>query len=69
MRVHFQQLTEPIVSSVDNYRHEPFASVLSLSAIQIPTFAQSKSQAPRSRRLPAPRACGDPVRSLRFTAQ
>ena len=68
MRVHFQQLTEPITPLVDNHRLFEFA--LTHSVFQIP---QLKSHARRSRRLPAslskvlttPRACGDPIRSPR----
>jgi hypothetical protein len=48
MRVHFQQLTEPIAPYLD----EDFEFVL----IQFP---QLKSPTSRSRRLP--RACGDPA--------
>jgi len=44
MRVHFQQLTEPIVALVDNYPHERFEVPRPHS--QIP---QLKSPAPRSR--------------------
>lgn len=59
MRVHFQQLTEPIAPLVDNNLYE-----LTHYTFQIPT--QLKSQATRSRRLPeslstTPRACGDPM--------
>ena len=58
MRVHFQQLTEPIAFLVEN--QEPFAFSLTFE-FQSPT--QSKSQASRSRRLQVSttRACGDPI--------
>ena len=63
MRVHFQQLTEPIAFPVENPGF--FAFPLTF-AFQIST--QLKSQAPRSRRLQVSttRACGDPIRSARF---
>ena len=60
MRVHFQQLTEPIAPLLGNNNPND----LTLYTFQIPT--QLKSQASRSRRLPEslstiPRACGDPM--------
>ena len=58
MRLHFQQLTEPIASFLDdNYPHELLFKISIF-------FAQLKSPALSSRRLPAslPRACGDPIR-------
>ena len=64
MRVHFQQLTEPI--TIDN---DQFVELILTHSFQIPT--QLKSQPPRSRRLQpspresTPRACGDPIRSHR----
>ncbi len=58
MRVHFQQLTEPIVFLVENHERSAFPLTF---AFQIST--QLKSQAPRSRRLQVSttRACGDPI--------
>lgn len=65
MRVHFQQLTEPIAPLVDNYRHELFAIHLSHSTFQNPTQLRSPATPPR--RLhespTTPRACGDPISS------
>lgn len=56
MRVHFQQLTEPIASLVvDHHERSP-------SFFTFLTPTQLKSQASPPRRLPAsPRACGDPI--------
>lgn len=67
MRLHFQQLTEPIAPFLDD-DHELFEVVLDPFASQFPTPPQLKSQAPRSRRLQMPRACGDPIRSSLVTA-
>jgi hypothetical protein len=67
MRVHFQQLTEPIAPLVDD-DHKLFEFALDPFASQILTPPQSKSHAPRSRRLQMPRACGDPIRSSLVTA-
>ena len=65
MRVHFHQLTEPIVPIFDNDHDELFKFALTQSAFLIPTPTQLKSHATRPRRLQAttPRACGDPIRS------
>ena len=65
MRVHFNQLTEPIARLVENYHHELIESAHTYFAFQIPPPLQLKSPAPRSRRLQAspPRACGDPIHS------
>jgi len=62
MRVHFQQLTEPISVVVDNY--ELFASSFPST---FPISTQLKSPAARSRRLHVSmtRACGDPFSSAR----
>lgn len=62
MRVHFQQLTEPIAPLVAN-RHELFEYSHRQYPFQSQIPAQLKSQATRSRRLQVPRACGDPIRS------
>jgi hypothetical protein len=67
MRVHFQQLTEPIAPLLDD-DHELFEFALDPFASQILTPPQLKSQAPRSRRLQMPRACGDPIHSSLVTA-
>jgi hypothetical protein len=67
VRIHFHQLTEPIASLLDD-DHEHLEVVLDPFASQILTPPQLKSQASRSRRLPMPRACGDPIRSSRVTA-
>jgi len=70
MRVHFQQLTEPITSPLlDSDRHD--------SAFTTPTPTQLKSQPPRWRRLQpspwnlstTPRACGDPIHSGQRTSR
>jgi hypothetical protein len=61
MRVHFQQLTEPIAAALD---HDLFE--FALRSFRFPIQTQLKSPAPRSRRLQgsawrvSPRACGDP---------
>lgn len=71
MRPHFQQLTEPIAQLVDRHDDERFDFTVTHSTFQIPTLAQLKSQATRSRRLHAsatPRACGDPIRSPQYTS-